>query len=60
MYLQDASSISRAPTLAMAYLTIFMKLDYFDDIDKVSAFVQKYHKNSLPNTSVVKELFKQN
>lgn len=59
VFLQDATGISRVSTLVVAFLSMYMQVDYYNDIDKVGRLVTKSHPLGMPNNYVIKKLFKQ-
>jgi hypothetical protein len=58
VFLQDTTGISRVATLVVAFLSMYMQVDYYNDIDKVGRIVTKSNPLCMPNTYIIKKLFK--
>ena len=52
------SSISRSPTLVLAYLTLFKKVSCWNNLDMTNTLLRKFHPISTPNLQVIQKLLK--
>lgn len=58
VYVYDNTSTSRAPTLILTYLTLFMKCKNYDYLPDAQNEVIMSHEISTPNTKIVAKLLK--
>ena len=54
------SGVSRAPTLLMVYLALYMKSQYWNNLDELLKFVKQFHPIANPNMEVVKKVIADN
>lgn len=58
VYVHDNSSTSRAPTLVMAYFSLFLKIRTIDNASESVKLMRQYHHLSTPNVKVIQKLMK--
>ena len=52
--------VSRAPTLLMLYLALYMKSQYWNNLDELLKFVKQFHPITNPNMEVIKKVIAEN
>lgn len=58
VYVSDNSAITRAPTLVLTYLCLFLKLRTMENLKEAERLLKQYHQMSSPNTNAIKALLK--
>ena len=58
VYIHDNSSTSRAPTLLMAYFSLYLKIRTIDNISESVKLMRQFHHLSTPNVKVIQKLMK--
>ena len=56
VFVYCSSGVSRAPTVALAYLCLFKKLQFWDSVEKTRDMIKKMKPLSHPNVSLVESL----
>lgn len=60
VYVHCNSGVTRAPSVAIAYLCLFLKHPQWQDPKEVEKFVRSHHTVSTPNMLVTEKCIKQN
>ena len=60
VYLHDTSGLTRAPTLALIYLCLFVKIRTYENLPEACALLKQYHSVSTPNLNIIKKVIKKN
>jgi len=55
VYINDNSSITRAPTLALTYLCLFVKIRTYENLSEACRLIKQYHNVSTPNVKVLEK-----
>jgi hypothetical protein len=58
VYINDNSSITRAPTLALTYLCLFVKIRTYENLPEACRLIKQYHNVSTPNVKVLEKTLK--
>ena len=56
VYLHDNNGISRAPTLLLGYLCLYVKIRTYENLPEAQKLIQSYHGAARPNLKIVKLL----
>lgn len=56
VYLHDTSSITRAPTLTVIYMCLFLRHQDWQNPDKVEKYVKQFHPLGEPNMYAVRKV----
>jgi hypothetical protein len=60
VYVHSTSSMTRAPTLIILYLCLFVLTEDWENPYKVADFIRKFHKISCPNMRAILRVIKEN
>lgn len=55
VYINDCSSITRAPTLALTYLCLFVRIRTYENLPEACRLIKQYHNVSTPNVRVLEK-----
>lgn len=58
VYINDNSSITRAPTLALTYLCLFVKIRTYENLPEACRLIKQYHNVSTPNVKILEKTLK--
>jgi len=53
VYVHCCSSVTRAPSVIITYMCLYVKVKDWDNPAKVASLVKDFHKVSFPNMSAV-------
>ena len=60
VFLQGTNSINQAPTLLIAYLALYVKHEYYSDLEKLADYVKSEYPLSCPNLHIAKLVVNKN
>lgn len=60
VYVHDSSGISRSPTVILTYLTIFKRVDCWQNINQSEKYIRQYYPVGHSNTSLVQKIVNDN
>ena len=60
VYVHSTSSITRAPTIVILYLCLFVLTDDWENPQKVADLIRKFHKISYPNIKAILRVIREN
>lgn len=58
VYIHDNSSMTRAPTLALTYLCLFVRIRTYENLPEASRLIKQYHNVSTPNLDILQKTLK--
>ena len=58
VYVHDNSSLTRAPTLVICYLCLFVRIRTYENLPEAGALIKQYHNVSTPNLKILQKTLK--